>query len=118
MSSKRTEINQLRGSFPGSSLFPQLNSRSSSYASEGILISRLRFDQSRAELERRVNFLLLNVHAAYWNLYAAYVSLYVNDQGLRQSHNAWRIANDKFAENKGEIDMYFVEGLSPEQHLR
>ena len=95
-----TEINQLRSSFPGSSLFPAVNGRSSSYAAEGILITRLRQDQSRAELERRVNFLLLNVHAAYWNLYAAYVSLYVNDQGLRQSHAAWRIGKDLMQEGK------------------
>src|SRR3989440_3709951 len=52
------------------------------------------YDQSRAELERRVNFLLLNVQAAYWNLYVAYVTLYVNDQGLRQSHAAWRVGKD------------------------
>jgi outer membrane protein TolC len=95
-----TEINQLRSSFPSSSLFPAINGRSSSYASEGILITRLRFDQSRAELERRVNFLLLNVHAAYWNLYAAYVKLYVNEQGLRQAHAAWRIAKNQKLEGK------------------
>lgn len=96
------DINQLRSSFPGSSLFPELNGRSSSFGSDGILISRLRFDQSRAELERRVNFLILNVHAAYWNLYQAYVNLYVNDQALRQSHNAWRIGKDY--EQAGKID--------------
>lgn len=94
-----SEINQLRGSFAGSSLFPAVNGRSS-LSSEGILITRLRLDQSRAELERRVNFLLLNVHAAYWNLYAAYVNLYVNDQGLRQSHAAWRIGKDLMQEGK------------------
>ena len=39
---------------------------------EGILITRLRFDQQRAEFERNVNILLLNVEYAYWNLYGAY----------------------------------------------
>ena len=36
-----------------------------------------------------MNFLLLNVEAAYWNLYSAYVSLYANEQGLRQAHRTW-----------------------------
>ena len=38
--------------------------------SEGILITRIRFDQQRAEFERNVNLMLLNVEVAYWNLYA------------------------------------------------
>ena len=39
---------------------------------EGILITRIRLDQQRAEFERNLNYLLLNVEAAYWNLYGAY----------------------------------------------
>src|SRR5207253_854390 len=34
---------------------------------------------------------LLNVEAAYWNLYGSYVSLYANEQGLRQAQQAWVI---------------------------
>src|SRR4029077_17374642 len=97
-----TEINQLRSSFPGSSLFSSVASRNSSSASEGILITRIRHDQARAELERNVNFLLLNVQAAYWNLYLSYVSLYVNDQGLKQSHMAWTIGKEQL--QGGKID--------------
>ncbi len=96
------EINQLRSSFPGSNLYSAVNGRSSSYASEGILITRIRHDQARAELERNVNFLLLNVQAAYWNLYGAYVNLYVNNQGLKQAHMSWSISKELFKE--GRID--------------
>lgn len=95
-----TEINQLRSSFPGSSLFPSANGRASAFSSEGILITRLRHDQSRAELERAVNFQLLNVHAAYWNLYGAYINLYVNEQGLKQAHMAWTIGKELMKEGK------------------
>jgi outer membrane protein TolC len=84
-----TEINQLLSSFPISTLFPSITNRPSAFTNEGILITRVRFDQQRAELERVVNYLLLNVEAAYWNLYAAYVNLYATEQGMRQAHTAW-----------------------------
>src|SRR5262245_32993479 len=38
--------------------------------SEGILITRIRLDQAKANFESQVNFMLVNVEAAYWNLYA------------------------------------------------
>ncbi len=96
------DINQILPSFPGSSLFPVLNGRPAS-SFEGILVARLRFDQSRAELERVVNYMLLNVEAAYWNLYGAYVALYVSEQGLRQAHMAWMIGKAQL--EGGKIDI-------------
>ncbi len=48
---------------------------------EGILITRIRFDQQRAEFERNVNQMLLNVEVAYWNLYGGYWTLYSREQG-------------------------------------
>jgi outer membrane protein TolC len=106
-----TEINQLLTltpqPSPGSALSPAsqffLSSHSASNASiagfpvSGILIARLRFDQSRAEFERQVNFKLLNIETAYWNLYAAYVNLYASEQGLRQAHQAWLETQLRFA---------------------
>jgi outer membrane protein TolC len=89
------EINQILPAFPNSLLFQGLNGRPAAGTPEGILITRLRFDQARAEFERRLNFMLLNVEVAYWNLYAAYGALYSADQGLRQSREAWRITNDQ-----------------------
>ncbi len=89
-------INQLLDSFPGSFLFPGLNSRVSAVAPEGILITRLRFDQQRAEFERRLNYMLLNVEVAYWRLYGAYVDLFSAEQGLRMSLETWRFANSRY----------------------
>ncbi len=90
-----TDINQLLPQLPGSSLFPVLNGRANGSAPEGILISRLRFDQQCADFERSVNYLLLNVEAAYWNLYGAYVNLYATEQGLRQAQEAWVIFKNR-----------------------
>ena len=33
----------------------------------------------------RINYMLVNVEAAYWNLYAAYYNLYAQEEGLRQA---------------------------------
>jgi hypothetical protein len=88
-------INQILPSFPGSNLFSQINSRPAASSSEGILITRIRFDQQRADFERRINYLLLNVEVAYWNLYGSYVTLFSADQGLRQAHESWRVLKEK-----------------------
>jgi outer membrane protein TolC len=63
---------------------------------EGILVSRLRFDQNRAEFERNVQVLVLNVEVAYWNLYNAYGKLYSNEEVMRIAHKAWQINKAKF----------------------
>jgi outer membrane protein TolC len=82
------EINQLSPNHPGSNL---LNvGPSGGQGTEGILISRIRVDQQRAEFDRQVNFLLANVETAYWNLYAAYYNLYAQEEGLRQSYEGYR----------------------------
>jgi outer membrane protein TolC len=57
---------------------------------EGILIARLRFDEQRAEFERQMHNLLLNVEVAYWNLYTAYGRLYANEEVLRLLHKLWQ----------------------------
>ncbi|MCC6421762.1 MAG: TolC family protein [Gemmataceae bacterium] len=95
-----TEINQLLGVFPNSTLFPALNGRRTT---DGILIARLRFDQRRADFERIVNYLLLNVETAYWNLYGSYVNLFSAEQALRLAHEAWRIGKARFDEGKIDI---------------
>jgi outer membrane protein TolC len=95
-------INQIFSDLPASSLFPTLNSRFGN--GQGILISRVRAEQQRAEFERRVNHLLLNVEVAYWNLYAAYVDLYTTDQALRMATEVWRVAKEQFPEKIDEGD--------------
>lgn len=65
-------------------------------ATEGILISRIRTDQQRAEFERRVQNLLLNVEVAYWKLYQAYGNLYSYEEVLRIAHKSWLTNQAKF----------------------
>src|SRR5262249_43069803 len=90
------EINQIRATHPGSMLTPfNVGGRV-----EGILITRLRFDEQRAEFQRDVNFMLVNVEVAYWNLYYAYWNLYSREQGMRQGYEAWRVAKAQLQAGK------------------
>lgn len=82
------EANMLSPAHPGSQL---LNLQpSGGTGTEGILISRIRVDQAKAEFDTRVNFLLVNVETAYWNLYAAYYNLYAQEEGMRQAFEGYR----------------------------
>jgi len=94
------EINQLRPTHPGSILTPGAiggpTGGQTGIGSEGILITRLNFDQQRLEFEKNVDFMLLNVETAYWNLYDAYWTLYANEAALRQAFEAWKITRLKF----------------------
>src|SRR5207249_1646286 len=72
----------------------------------GILVARVRFDQSRADLEASINFNLVNTEIAYWNLYGAYVNLYSSEQALRQAYEAWRIAKAKYEAGKDPITQF------------
>jgi outer membrane protein TolC len=95
------EINQLLPRHPGTSFGSQLptpiqqflnaGSGAGNFQQTGIIVARIRFDQSRAELERVVNFKLLNIEVAYWNLYGGYVNLYSIEQALRQTYEAWKV---------------------------
>jgi outer membrane protein TolC len=96
------EINQLRQSHPGSILLPNggVLGGLPQPGVEGILITRLRFDQQRAEFQRVVNIMLANVEFSYWNLYNAYWTLYANETALRQAYEAWKIAEVKLQAGK------------------
>lgn len=99
------EINQLRAMHPGSILTPGLLNPQPG-GTEGILIERIRYDESRAEFERRKALLVLNVETAYWNLYNAYWNLYAQEAALRQAYTAWRILRTRFEAGKantGEV---------------
>jgi len=86
------EINQLRDSHPGS----LINPFSTGTFGEGILITRIRRDEQRAEFERNLDYLLLNVEAAYWNLYGAYYQLYSHEDAMRYAFESWRITKTLF----------------------
>ena len=75
-------------------------------AFDGILIARLKFDQSRAEFERKVHFLVLNTEVAYWELYNAYGQLYSFEQSLRIAHRAWMIAHHQLQIGKTKVQEY------------
>ncbi len=85
-------------------------------AFQGILVSRVNFDQTRIDLEYRVAFMLVNVETAYWNLYGAFVNLYSSEQALRQAFEAWRISKAKyeagsvaitqFAQTRGQYEQF------------
>jgi outer membrane protein TolC len=94
------EINQISNVLPISTLVPNFRPAGGT-RTEGILITRLRFDQSRADFERQLNIMLLNVEYAYWNLYGAYYGLYSREQGLRQALVSWQV--NKTRRDVGQI---------------
>ena len=86
------EINQLRSTHPGSVLTPFPTGGRVA----GVLITRLRFDETRGEFERRVHYMLRNVELAYWNLYDGYWTLYSREQAMRQAYEAWKINKARY----------------------
>ena len=82
---------------------------------EGILITRLRFDQQRAEFERNINYMLLNVEYAYWNLYGAYYTLYSREQGLRYALVSWQVNETRF--EAGRISIQDLEQTRAQYEL-
>jgi outer membrane protein TolC len=114
------EINQLRPSHPGSILTPFPTGLIN--ANEGILITRLRFDEQRAEFQKLVHFMLLNVEIGYWNLYGQYWNLYAQEAALRQAYEAWkinkaryesgRIAVQEFAQTRQQYELFRGQRLA------
>jgi outer membrane protein TolC len=88
------EVNQLLPNHPGSSLIPGLRP-SGGQGTEGILLSRIRHDQARAQFDLVVNQMLLNVEAAYWTLYSAYYNLAAQEEGLKSSLDAYFVIRDR-----------------------
>jgi len=97
------EINQLLPAHPGSKLMPFATGNTG----EGILITRIRLDQQRAEFERNVNYLLLNVEAAYWNLHGAYFQLYSREEAMRYAYEVWRLTKE--GQNVREVRIQNLE---------
>lgn len=76
-------INQLIPQHPGS--FTLQNFRPTGGRSEGILVTRLRSQQARADFERDLNLMVLNIEAAYWQFHANYMALYAANEGAQQA---------------------------------
>ena len=77
------EVNQLNPNHPGSLLIPGF--RTTGQGTEGILLTRVRLEQQRADFDRQVNTHLLNIEAAYWNLYSSYYNLAAQENGAKQA---------------------------------
>lgn len=115
------EINQLRNSHPGSVLSPGVLNQVVG-ANEGILVTRIRFDQQRMEFERLVANMVLNVETAYWNLYGSYWALYAREQALRQGYEAWKISKARLeagvitpadlAQTRGQYELFRGQRLA------
>src|SRR5262249_51185624 len=95
------EINQIRTAHPGSIL--NGGAFNQQPTAESILVTRLRFDQTRADFERLVQQMVANVEVAYWNLYGAYWNLYAQEAALRQAYTAWRILRTRFEAGKANV---------------
>jgi outer membrane protein TolC len=92
-----TEINQLRQSHPGSVLSANaLPPGSLAPTQEGILVTRIRYDQERADFELSVANMLVNIEVAYWKLYGAYWNMYARELGLRLAYESWRITRAQY----------------------
>ncbi|HKB04466.1 MAG TPA: TolC family protein [Gemmataceae bacterium] len=81
------DINQLLPQHPGTTSIPGF--RPTGGRAEGILVTRLRAEQAKADFEREVNFLVFNVELAYWGLYGRYYTKYATEQALRQAYVTW-----------------------------
>lgn len=115
------EINQLLPRFPspigqglvGNTAFSAFSNHQNAVSSfvdrqnEGILISKLRFDQARTEFERNVHALLLQVEVAYWNLYNKYGTLYAFEENMRIMHKAWQDNYSQFKAGRLDPDKYY-----------
>jgi len=88
------EVNQLLTGHPGSTLISGLRP-SGGQGSEGILVTRIRNEQQKAEFDRVVNTMLLNVETAYWNLFSSYHNLVAQEDGLKQSLDAYSFARER-----------------------
>jgi outer membrane protein TolC len=118
------EINQIRQQFPtpGGNPTSLASFLGQSTNAEGILVTRIRFDQQRADFENNVQIMVTVVKHAYWNLYGAYWALYAQEQALRQAFEAWkinkarfeagRIAVQDFAQTRQQYEQFRSQRLS------
>jgi len=89
------EMNQIRPNHPGAIQLPGLQNLAPT--NEGILISRIRYDQERAAFERQIHAMVGNVELAYWNLYYAYWQLFAVEALLRFRFESLRIIETRAA---------------------
>ncbi len=89
------EVNQLNANHPGSLLIPGF--RTTGQGTEGILLTRVRLNQQRADFDRQVNTHLLNIEASYWNLYSSYYNLAAQESGAKQALEGYFYFTKRFS---------------------
>ncbi len=107
------EINELRASHPGGVLSGDQFQTSPNNGQEGIILTRIRLDQARAEFERNVQNMLLNVEIAYWNLYESFGELFAREIALRNNLAIWKITKKRVEAGIKSFtvaDLYEAEG--------
>ncbi len=72
----------------------------------GILLSRVIFNQSRADFERQVQDLAVSVEEAYWNLYGAYFTFYSREEALRLALKEWQAGKERFERNQMTVQAW------------
>src|SRR5207248_3263179 len=62
----------------------------------GIVLTRIGYEQSKLEFQRRVHEVVYAVEEAYWSLYGAYWELYSRNNALKQACTAWQVAKSRY----------------------
>lgn len=96
----------------GLTLFPQLQN-------DGILVSRIKHDQRKAEFERHINALVLNIEVAYWKQLEAQGRLAASTLVLDIALKLWSQSLQRL--NVGQIappEFYQVDGLVHELRVQ
>jgi hypothetical protein len=106
--------------FPGVSLDCKVEVLASRTPEGGVLISRASH-LPRAEWDRNVNQVLLNVETAYWNLYGGYWQLWSREAGLRLAYETWKIVEEQYhsgrassadvAQARGQYELFRAQRL-------
>jgi outer membrane protein TolC len=109
------DINSLLQAHPMNSLGgAQQYGGSAAATAPALALARINFNQSRAEFERIVNYMVLNVEATYYVLYGSYVNLYSTEQALKQAHKVWEISKAKYEAGSIPITQYAQTGTQLE----
>lgn len=96
----------------GLSQFPQSQN-------DGILVARIKYDQRKAEFERHINALVLNIEVAYWNQLQAQGKLASSTLVLDIALKLWAASSERL--RVGQIappEFYQVDGLVHELRVQ
>ena len=107
-----TQYNRIAGPYS----FEQYSANSPN-SFDGVMIARIRTDQTLADFEGGVRNLMRDVEQAYWELYFAYRDLEARKQGLESARATWARVNQLFlsgtrggsADRKAQAESQFFQ---------